>query len=185
VEVIDVIYCIVMIVFFISIFTSIYFEKYTKIVPAPTLSYVRRKALKLIPPNFKREGQYNILDLGSGWGGILIALSKLFPQSKITGYELSPFPYIISSLRIYFNKKNIDILREDFFDKDISSADIIFCYLSPYHMEKLKEKFATLPEGKCIISCSFPIKGWKADKQDEINSFFIKIPIFRYITGTT
>jgi len=178
-------YCVIMIVFFIAIFTSLFFEKYTKIVPAPTLSYVRSKALKLIPHNFHPDGQYSILDLGSGWGGILIALSKIFPNSKITGYELSPWPYLISRMRIFSSRKNVNVFRENFFDKDISSADIIFCYLSPYHMDKLKEKFAGLPEGKCIISCSFPILGWKIDKKEDVTSFFIKTPIFRYITGAT
>jgi hypothetical protein len=166
-----------MIVFFVAIFTSLFFERYTKIVPAPTLSYVRKKALKLVPENFKREGQYKIFDLGSGWGGILISLSKLFPNSTIIGYELSPCPYFISKLRVFFRKSDIKIYREDFFKKDISDADIIFCYLSPYHMELLKEKFSELPAGRVIISCSFPILGWKPDKEEYISSFFVKIPV--------
>ena len=180
---VDIIYCFVMIVFFVAIFTSLFFERYTKIVPAPTLSYVRKRALKLIPENFKKDGQYEIFDLGSGWGGILISLSKLFPNSTIIGYELSPLPYFISKLRVFFRKRNINVYREDFFKKDISDADIIFCYLSPYHMELLKEKFSELPNGSVIISCSFPILGWKPDKEEYISSFFVKIPIFRYTIG--
>lgn len=172
-----------MITIFLIVLISFYYEKKTKIGAMPSWSSVGKIALKLIPDNFSKDGQYQILDLGSGWGGVLATLSKLFPNSKITGYELSPWPFLYSSVRLFSKRKKIQIMRKDFFDNDISSADIIFCYLSPYHMDKLKEKFATLPDGKCIISCAFPILGWKIDKEDFVHNFFVKTPVFRYITG--
>lgn len=174
-----------MIAIFMVVLISFYYEKKTKIGAMPSLPSVGKIALRLIPEHFLKEGQYQILDLGSGWGGVLVTLSKLFPNSYITGYELSPWPFLYSSVRLFSKREKIKILREDFFDKDISSADIIFCYLSPYHMEKLKDKFATLPDGKCIISCAFPILDWKIDAQDSVRNFFVTTPVFRYITGTT
>lgn len=178
----DIIYCTALILFFVVVLTSLFYEKRTKIVPAPTFSWVRNKALSLIPSHFSKEGQYEIVDLGCGWGGALIALYKIFPHSKITGYEMSFWPYLVSKTRTLL-RENILIFREDFFKKDISSSDIIFCYLSPYHMELLKEKLSALRQGSCVVSCSFPILGWTADKVVYVNCFIIKIPVYSYIIG--
>lgn len=178
----DVIYCSVMISFFAIIAISFFYEKHLKIGAMPSLPSVGKKAFALIPQDYKNDGQYKIMDLGSGWGGVLLGLSKLFPNSKIIGYELSPCPFIVSWVRTFFSK-DINVSRKNFFEKDISSANIIFCYLSPYHMEQLKEKFSSLPDGTCIISCAFPITGWKIDKEEHIYNFFIKTPMYRYIMG--
>ncbi len=50
---------------------------------------------------------------------------------------------------------------KNFFNANINEADIVFCFLIPKTMEKLKDKFIKelKPETK-IISFAFQIKGW-------------------------
>lgn len=40
-----------------------------------------------------------IYDLGCGWGSLLIALAKAFPDAHGKGVEISPFPCFVARLR--------------------------------------------------------------------------------------
>ena len=52
-------------------------------------------------------------------------------------------------------------IRGNFFTRDLSRADIIFCYLMPSAMAKLKEKFEReLKPGARVVSRAFKIPGW-------------------------
>lgn len=89
----ETVYSVFMILIFAIIGTSLIYEKKARISPTPVLPNVRKKALGLIPEKFHRTEKYKIADLGCGWGGLLMALSRKFPESSITGYELSPWPF--------------------------------------------------------------------------------------------
>lgn len=53
-------------------------------------------------------------------------------------------------------------IRGDFLKKDLGDADVIFCYLMPKAMERLKKKFEReLKPGARVISRAFPIHGWE------------------------
>ncbi|HPQ51331.1 MAG: class I SAM-dependent methyltransferase [Alphaproteobacteria bacterium] len=159
---------------------SLIFEKKSRISPTPVLRHVRTKALSMIPLSFDGAHKYLIADLGCGWGGCLFALLGKFPQSTITGYEISPFPFALSKIRTFF-QKDISVLRENFFEKDLSGLDIVMCYLSPYHMEKLVPQFLTMKSGSAIVSCSFPIKDWIPVKTEYVRGLFVTIPVFLYV----
>ncbi|MBB3148422.1 cyclopropane fatty-acyl-phospholipid synthase-like methyltransferase [Phyllobacterium trifolii] len=40
-----------------------------------------------------------IYDLGCGWGSLLIALAKAFPDMHVKGVEISPFPCFVAKMR--------------------------------------------------------------------------------------
>lgn len=169
-----------MMLVFLMIGTCFYYEKKAKISPAPVLPWVRRKALALIPESFDRSKKYKIADLGSGWGGLLLKLSKQFPNSDVVGYEISPWPFYISKMTTGLLSRRVTVKKENFFQKDISEFDIVVCYLSPYHMKELKSQFASLKPGSVIVSCSFPVEGWEPDIKGSISGIFVTIPIFVY-----
>lgn len=179
----ELIYVVVLLVIMISVLISFHAERKAKVVPAPTLRHVRNRALSLIPDTFDRNGSYKIIDLGSGWGGVLIALSNLFPNSEIVGYEISPCPFILSKIRGWIRSKNIKVYSTNFLNENISDADIIFCYLSPNHMKQLAPLFSTLGAGKSIISCAFPLPGWAADSEDRVSGYFCNTSIYCYKTS--
>lgn len=117
--------------------------------------------LDLIP-----HGQKNIFELGSGWGSLIFPIARHFPESFISAFEISPFPFLVSKfLRQLFVTKNIQIHRKDFFKIDLNDADVIVCYLYPKGMLQLRDKFeAELKSGSVVISNCFAIPGWKAEK---------------------
>lgn len=156
-----------------------WYEKKAGIVPAPVLPWVRWAAIRLLQKHVGDHKVQKIGELGCGWGGMVKLLARRFPQAHITGYEISPAPYVISRLRTCFMRKRVTITRRDFFTDDLSRYDLIFCYLSPRHMEKLKPQLATLKPGSLIVSCSFPIPGWTPLDSVTVWSL-VRIPVCLY-----
>lgn len=175
----DLFYSLVILGAFTLVFLIFYYEQKTGIVPSPSMPSVRRDVIQIIhnhKNDFESDTPLNIIDIGSGWGGLLQKLGTNFPKANITGYELSPAPFFFSKLFTLF-QKNINILNKDFFKENLSECDIIICYLSPWHMNKMKDiKFKS---GSLLISCSFP---WEQRIPNEIHSSksMIDIPIFVY-----
>lgn len=175
---IDYIFCPLIAIVLIVAFVGLYSERGMKISPAPTLPWVRRRVLRSIMDGFDTTRPCTIADLGCGWGGIVIALYRAFPAARIIGYEMSFFPWLVSVVTCAFLPR-VSIRRRDFFKADISGSDIVFCYLSPYHMETLKTQLLTLKPGSIVISCAFPIPGWTPEAATKTD-VGVQIDIFRY-----
>ncbi|WP_225032147.1 methyltransferase [Paraburkholderia sp. XV] len=77
-----------------------------------------------------------IVDLGSGWGALVVALAQAFPEASVQGMEISLFPYLVSRLRTH-HLPNVSLTWGNFFCSDPSNADAIVCYLMPGVMAKL------------------------------------------------
>lgn len=125
----------------------------------PTSEKVKRKVLDSIPP----ETQGTIIDLGSGWGNVVMQLAKKFPHCHIVGYESSPIPYYFSRIWLLFAKlPNARIYRKNFFEEDISDSVLVYCYLYPGAMKKLREKFLSeLKPGTIVFSNTFAVPDWE------------------------
>lgn len=87
----------------------------------------------------KASNTMTVIDLGSGWGTLLLPLAKQFPQHRFVGYELAKLPFLISNLRSK-KLKNIAFHRMDILKADISDSDIVFLFLLPSMMQKLTNK---------------------------------------------
>jgi len=101
-----------------------------------------------------------VYDLGCGDGRVLFYLSKICPGAKYIGIENGMFPFLLAKAESYLNKKrtsnSVDILRADFFKKDLSNATHIFTYLYPDVMDDLLAKFdKELKPGTKLVSLSF------------------------------
>ena len=180
-----------MLEFFLALFilviivflTTIFYERYTFISATPILPWTRSQVVSLLKEFQLIETPKKIADLGCGWGGMVDKLNHMYPLDKVTGYELSPFPFLFSKLRFTGRSKNILILRSNFFLEDLSDFDILFCYLSPNLMEQLKPQLSNLKAGSIVISCSFPILDWKPHAKRSVWSF-VRIPVYLYKIGT-
>lgn len=113
-----------------------------------------------------------IYDLGSGTGTALAVAAKEF-GAKGVGIEIDPLRAFISSMLLRSNRLSdrVKIIRKNFFDVDISSATIIFAYLVPKALRKLKPKFLKeLRKGTLLVSfrykTSLPLVSY--DKKNDI-----------------
>lgn len=101
------------------------------------------------------------IDLGSGDGSVVIEAARNGAQA--IGVEINPFLVWYSRWRIKRAglKTSATIVRGDFRHYPLSDADVVFLYLWPSTIEKLKEKLSQeLKPGSRIISNGFPINGW-------------------------
>jgi hypothetical protein len=151
----------------------------TRIPPVPVMPKIKRRAIQLAEKYSDREAPYHIADLGAGWGGVLVALSRRYKNATLTGYELSPWPYRFAKIRAALNRRRFDVRKEDFFTADISNYDIVYCYLSPTLMSELIPQFKTMKAGALIVSCSFEIASWTPLAKEVITGL-VDIPIYIY-----
>lgn len=99
-----------------------------------------------------------IYDLGSGDGQALLAASKLGAQG--VGVEIDPVRVWISKIRFKLSGVDLKIrvVRKNFFDVDLSDATVIFAYLIPKTLARLKPKFLKeLKPGTRIVTFVYKI----------------------------
>jgi len=177
--VIEIIYSLTLLIIMGVILSAEISSRTAGIPPVPTLPKTRRRIMAALQTHLKDVQPSNIAELGSGWGGLSVALSRIFPDAAITGYEISPAPYWFSKLRCF--GRNIHFLRHNFYEADFSAFDVVVCYLSPQHMKKLKSKLEKeLPDGALIISNSFSIPDWKPLEEIRISNWGYKTTIYIY-----
>lgn len=172
----ETLYVLLFLFLFTLIGVSLYYDHRLKIPPAPTLPWVRKRILQALKTHLKKPDA-QIFELGSGWGGLSIMIARTFPQAKIQGFELSPFPFWFSKLCAH---KNVRFTRGDIFDQDLRGADAVVYYLSPVVADRLSAKFREeLKPGTIIISNAFELPGFKSVEILETN-IGVKIRIYVY-----
>lgn len=145
------------------------------ITPMPTNRHVKKIILETLPPLSQKQ----IVELGAGWGTLACPLAKRYPTCTILAYELSPVPYLVLYLRSLF-LPNLYAIRKDFFTISLAQASLIMCYLYRGAMVKLAPKLrAELPDHALIVSHTFALPHWKAEKSLKANDVF-RSPIFFY-----
>lgn len=124
-----------------------------------------------------------IVDLGSGWGNLVIRMAKKYPQRKIVGYELSFLPWLISKLlKKLLGLNNLTLHRTDFFKVDLSDTSVVVCYLYPGAMKKLSDKLhAENNTFNFLISNNFSLPTWEPYKTIQIDDFY-KSTVYLYKT---
>jgi len=102
-----------------------------------------------------------IYELGCGWGSLVIALARAFPHAQIRGIEMSPFPYWVARLRTR-NTPNVLLHRGNFYDRDLTDAQAVTCYLMIKSMPKLAGFLdRMLQPGTPVVSLTF----WFRDRE--------------------
>jgi hypothetical protein len=100
-----------------------------------------------------------VYDLGCGWGSLVIALARAFPNARIRGIEMSPFPYWVARLRT-LNMSNVVLQRGNFYRCDLRDAQAVTCYLMMKPMPKLADWLdRMLKPGTPVVSLTFWFRG--------------------------
>ena len=102
-------------------------------------------------------------DLGAGDGRTVIMAAKDF-GARAVGVELRE-DLVKKALGTIYEQNlqdRITIVNSDMFSVDLTSADVIFLYLTTSANEKIKPKLETeLKRGVRIVSHDYEVVGWK------------------------
>jgi protein-L-isoaspartate O-methyltransferase len=104
-----------------------------------------------------------VYDIGSGDGRVLIMAARKFGARGV-GIELDSHYFEESQARIWDLglRDRIQLVHGDVLDQDLSLADVVTIYMTPYALWKLRphlEKF--LHQGMRIVTVVDQVPGWK------------------------
>lgn len=107
-----------------------------------------------------------VVDLGSGDGRIVIAAAK----RGASGHGIDLDPKRVDEARENASEQGVDeqimFMEKDIFNTDFSEASVVTMYLLPSVNKKLRPKLLdNLQPGTQIVSHSFDMGSWKADKE--------------------
>ena len=102
-------------------------------------------------------------DLGCGDGRVLRAARRRY-GIRAVGFEVNPMAFLNAGLRC-LARPGVRVFWRDFRTVDLGRADVVFCYLFPDVMPGLEKKLeAELKTGARVVSCNFPLPGWRPEK---------------------
>ncbi len=108
-------------------------------------------------PLLPQHAGLQVVDLGAGTGGLLRRLAQARPDARFTGIEHAPLPYLAARLNAR-GLGNLVIERNDLWRRPLADQDVVFAFLSPRVMPRLREKArAEMRPGSLLVSSSFPV----------------------------
>ena len=132
-----------------------------------------KKQLEAINKYIKLKSSDRIVDLGCGDGRVLRMFEKQGAR-KLTGYEVNFWVYLLAKIKNKISKSKSKIYFKNFKKVNLSEYNIVFCYLSNYYMNSLKEKFdKELKPGAKIISYAFKTKDWHKPEIVKLGKIFV------------
>jgi len=146
---------------------------------APWVPVLQKDVSRLLKIAKLQPGQ-TIYDLGCGDARVLIQAAKEYGTLGV-GYEIALLPYLIAQLKISLAgvRSKVKVYYKNFWHQSIQPADVVYCYLMPNSLEKLKSKFQTelAPQAK-IVSYAFRLHWLTPTVIDRPTDKFI--PIYLY-----
>lgn len=117
-----------------------------------------RKAWDAVAALLPQGRALQVIDIGSGLGGLVLDLQRRRPDARITGIELAPLPWLASRLRARLTRSPARFVRGDYESLDFGHFDAVFAYLSPAAMSALWRKAAReMRPGSMLLSYEFVI----------------------------
>ncbi|MEK7245502.1 MAG: class I SAM-dependent methyltransferase [Pseudomonadota bacterium] len=113
------------------------------------------------------------LDLGSGFGGTVLALAAKHGEGEFVGIESAPLPFALSWLRTTFSGlPQARVVHGDFWKLDLAGFDLVYAFLSPAPMAELFRKArAEMTPGSLFVSNTFEVPGETPERSVELNDW--------------
>ena len=107
-----------------------------------------------------RPGE-RLLDLGCGDGRVLLRAAVL-RGARVRGVEMDAG--LAGDARALLASSAVagEVLEEDLFTTELSS-DVVFCYLSPATLQRLRPRLERLPAGTRVVTTGYAVPGWEPD----------------------
>ncbi len=136
---------------------------YAMIAGAPFVPTEMEQVERMLKAANLKPGM-KVYDLGSGDGRLVHKAAKQYKANAV-GYEFSPLVWLWAKFLSLFWRSKAKLRFGNFWKKDLSDADVIFCYLLNHSMNRMKvHLLPQLKPGAIIVSHAFQIEGlepWK------------------------
>jgi hypothetical protein len=133
----------------------------TQVPYYPSGKAVRGAVAALLPA----AGNPRAIDIGSGFGGLVMGLARMRPDALVEGIELAPLPWFASRLVAAITRSRARFRRGDYERLDFGGYDLVFAYLSPAAMEDLWRKaHREMRPGSRLASYEFVMTGRAPDQ---------------------
>ena len=137
-----------------------------------------RTALDHLP---MREDEY-LIDVGCGDGRVIREAARRY-GARCRGYEINPLLFAIAWL-LSLGRSRVTVRCRNFWHEDLGEADVVFCYLFPDIMPRLARKLeGELKPRTRVVSCNFPLPGWRPVKTVCPSGTMHDDPIYFYEKG--
>ena len=134
------------------------------------------------------QPEERVFDLGCGDARVLIRAALDF-RANCVGYEIRPdlFETALEAIRESDLEQRVKIVRGNFLQADVSSADVVVLYLSKESIAPLAAKFRSeLPTGARIVCHTFGLPGWIPKKHLRVQTAGRHIDeVFLYVAGVS
>lgn len=157
-----------------------FFSFYIELTGAPFVPTTQRTLKEILEAADLKKGQI-FFELGSGDGRVVRTAVRLYKVQGI-GVEMHPMLVLFSKLRAKMQKlEKIEFRTQNLFKTDLAEADVIFMFLLPRVLKKLKLKIEKeCKKGTLIISHGFTIPGWekllvKKQERFRFNTYFYRL----------
>jgi precorrin-6B methylase 2 len=141
----------------------------------PTREARIRKALQLAQ---LRPGE-TLYDLGAGDGRVLLMAAQEF-SAQAVGIEIGPVQWGLGWLRVCLSgsKQRVRMRGGNFYKADVSTADVVFVYLTSAQTSRLAKKLAQeLRPGTRVVSIAADFPHWQPEMVDrELLIFVYRMP---------
>ena len=122
-----------------------------------------------------------VYDLGSGDGRLLFLAAK--EGARAIGLEINPLLVLWTWIKKMLSKRpktgfnpadRVTVRWKNFWNANLSDADVVFVYLLPWRMEKLAAKLKReLKPGSVIVSNSFIFPNWQILRQNKARHIYV------------
>jgi cyclopropane fatty-acyl-phospholipid synthase-like methyltransferase len=161
-------------IFLIAIAAVLAFVAWSQAFGAPWIPTSHKTIRKMLKLARLQPGE-TLYDLGCGDGRIVIDAAKDF-GAFATGIEIDPIRYSWAKFSILRHKLQYStkVILGNFFNNDLSSADVVTLYLLQDTNVRLMKKLSDeLKPGARIVTKTFTIPGWSIIRQDKNAGIYV------------
>ncbi|MBN1328138.1 MAG: class I SAM-dependent methyltransferase [Candidatus Heimdallarchaeota archaeon] len=154
-----------------------------------SISWPNRRGAPWVPTRLKKVRKMLLLanvqpgelvyDLGCGDGRVLVMAVREF-KARAIGIEIDLIRFLWCQflISILFLRRKVKVIYGDLFDRDLSDADVVFCYLLQSTNNKLEKKLIEeLSPDARVVSNTFYFNGIPMTAMDT------EYPIYTYSVG--